>query len=107
MLVALIDAAQRAGADMSSVRRIMSGGSMVAPELCRQSQATFGAAVQIDYGQTETSPLITLAWYDDSERDLTETIGQPIPHVRCRSAARRPTRSYRSARRARSAPVDT
>jgi fatty-acyl-CoA synthase len=59
----------------------MSGGSMVAPELCRQSQATFGAAVQIVYGQTEASPLITLAWHDDSVEDLTQTIGQPVPHI--------------------------
>lgn len=81
MLVALIDAARRTGADVSSVQRIMSGGSMVAPELCRQSQATFGAAVQIVYGQTEASPLITLAWHDDSVEDLTQTIGQPVPHI--------------------------
>ena len=81
MLVALIDAARRAGADMSSVQRIMSGGSMVAPELCRQAQEVFGAPIQIVYGQTEASPLITQAWYDDSLQDLTETIGQPhAPH---------------------------
>jgi fatty-acyl-CoA synthase len=81
MLVALIDAARRTGADMSSVERVMSGGSMVAPELCRQAREVFGAPVQIVYGQTEASPLITLAWYDDSLEDLTGTIGQPIPHI--------------------------
>jgi fatty-acyl-CoA synthase len=81
MLVALIDAARRSGADMSSVERIMSGGSMVAPELCRQALEVFGAPVQIVYGQTEASPLITQAWYDDSVTDLTETIGQPSPHL--------------------------
>ncbi len=81
MLVALIDVARRSGADMSSVRGILSGGAMVAPELCRQAQATFGAPIQIIYGQTETCPVITEAWCDDSVEDLTETIGQPIPHV--------------------------
>jgi fatty-acyl-CoA synthase len=81
MLVALIDAARRTGVDVSSVQRIMSGGSMVAPELCRQSQASLGAPVQIVYGQTEASPLITFAWHDDAVEDLTETIGQPVPHV--------------------------
>lgn len=80
MLVALIDAARRSGADMSSVRRIMSGGSMVAPELCRQSRETLGAPVQIVYGQTEASPVITQAWYEDSDEDLTTTIGQPVAH---------------------------
>ena len=81
MLVALVDAARRAGADMSSVQRIMSGGSMVAPDLCRQCQEVFGAPVQIVYGQTESSPLLTQAWYDDSLDDLTGTIGQPTPHT--------------------------
>ena len=81
MLVALIDSARRRGADMSSVERIMSGGSMVAPDLCRQSRDVFGAPVQIVYGQTESSPVITQAWYDDTEADLTQTIGQPVPHT--------------------------
>lgn len=81
MLVALVDAARRAGADMSSVQRVASGGSMVAPDLCRQVLEVFGAPIQIVYGQTETSPLITLAWHDDSVTDLTETIGQPVAHA--------------------------
>jgi fatty-acyl-CoA synthase len=81
MLVALLDAARRTGADMSSVERIMSGGAMVAPELCRQCREVFGAPVQIVYGQTESSPVITQAWYDDTDTDLTQTIGQPVPHT--------------------------
>jgi fatty-acyl-CoA synthase len=81
MLVALIDEAVRSGRDVSSVKRIMSGGSMVAPELVRKAQATFGSVVQIIYGQTETSPGITLAWHDDSLEDLTQTIGQPLPNM--------------------------
>jgi fatty-acyl-CoA synthase len=81
MLVALIDEAVRSGRDVSSVKRIMSGGSMVAPELVKKAQATFGSVVQIIYGQTETSPGITLAWHDDSLEDLTQTIGQPLPNM--------------------------
>ena len=54
---------------------------MVAPELCRKARAVFGAPIQIVYGQTESSPVITQAWYDDSLEDLTETIGQPLPHI--------------------------
>jgi fatty-acyl-CoA synthase len=81
MLVALIDEAQRSGRDVSTVKRIMSGGSMVAPELVKKAQATFGSVVQIIYGQTETSPGITLAWHDDNLEDLTQTIGQPLPNM--------------------------
>lgn len=81
MLVALIEEVEKTGRDMSSVQRIMSGGSMVAPELCRKAQAVLGAPIQIVYGQTETSPVITQAWFEDSLEDLTQTIGQPGPHT--------------------------
>ncbi|WP_417622577.1 class I adenylate-forming enzyme family protein [Parasphingorhabdus sp.] len=81
MLVALIDEVRCSGRDVSSTRRIMSGGSMVAPQLCRDAQAVFGAPIQIVYGQTETSPVLTQAWYDDTLEDLTETIGQPARHT--------------------------
>ncbi len=81
MLVALIDEVEKSGRDVSSVKRIMSGGAMVAPELCRKAQAVLGAPIQIVYGQTETSPVITQAWFEDSLEDLTQTIGQPSPYV--------------------------
>ncbi len=81
MLQGMIDAAERSGADVSSVERILSGGAMVAPELCRQADSVFGASIQITYGQTEASPIVSMAWHDDSLADLTGTIGQPAPHV--------------------------
>ncbi len=81
MLVALIDEARRSGRDVSAVRRMMSGGAMVAPQLCRDLKEVFGATIQIVYGQTETSPVLTQAWHDDSLEDLTETIGQPAAHT--------------------------
>ncbi len=81
MLVALIDEVRRSGQDVSSTRRIMSGGAMVAPQLCRDAKDVFGAPIQIVYGQTETSPVLTQAWYEDSDEDLTQTIGQPAAHT--------------------------
>ncbi|MCA8897369.1 MAG: AMP-binding protein [Hyphomonas sp.] len=81
MLVALIEEVERSGRDVSSTRRIMSGGSMVPPELCRKARKVFGAPIQIVYGQTETSPVLTQTWYEDSEEDLTQTIGQPSAHT--------------------------
>lgn len=81
MLVALIDEIRRNPRDVSSVQRIMSGGAMVAPQLCRDAKEVFGAPIQIVYGQTETSPVLTQAWYDDTLEDLTQTIGQPSAHT--------------------------
>jgi len=81
MLVALNDAAEQNGVQVSSVKSILSGGAMVAPELCKRSSEVMGAPVQILYGQTESSPVITQCWPDDSLEDLTQTIGQPLPNV--------------------------
>jgi fatty-acyl-CoA synthase len=81
MLVALIDEVKKSGRDVSSTRRIMSGGAMVAPELCRKAKDVLGAPIQIVYGQTESSPVITQAWFEDSLEDLTQTIGQPAAHT--------------------------
>jgi fatty-acyl-CoA synthase len=81
MIVGLIDEAKKAGRDLSAVRSVMSGGAMVAPELVSAARKTFGAPVQIVYGQTEASPGICLAWDDDADADLSGTIGQPLPHM--------------------------
>lgn len=81
MIVALIDEVEKSGRDVSSVQFMMSGGAMVAPELVKKAEAVFGSMIQIIYGQTESSPVITQAWRDDALDDLTETIGQPLPHV--------------------------
>lgn len=81
MLVGLLDVAEASGADVKSVKSFLCGGSMVAPELARRARKVFDAPVQIVYGQTEASPGITYSWADDSEEDITTTIGQPLPHM--------------------------
>jgi acyl-CoA synthetase (AMP-forming)/AMP-acid ligase II len=81
MLFGMIEEAERSGCDVTSVKALLCGGSMVAPELARKAHEVFGAPIQIIYGQTETSPGITYGWADDSEADQTETIGQPLPHM--------------------------
>ena len=81
MLVAMLDVAEQTGIEISSVNTIMSGGAMVSPELVRRAKEIFGAPIQIVYGQTETSPCMTYTWPDDSDKDLAETIGQPLPHL--------------------------
>jgi fatty-acyl-CoA synthase len=81
MIVALIDEAQKSGRDVSSIERIMSGGSMVPPELVKKAREVFGSTIQIVYGQTEASPVITQTCHDDAFEDLCGTIGRPLPDV--------------------------
>ncbi|HEY5723839.1 MAG TPA: AMP-binding protein [Allosphingosinicella sp.] len=81
MMIAVMEAARRDGHDLGSVRRIMAGGSMVAPEIWRNALDAFGARVQIVYGQTECSPVITLCAAEDSPEDMTDSVGRPISAV--------------------------
>lgn len=81
MIYAVIEAARATGTDVSCVRRVVSGGAMVQPELNRAAQEIFGVPILIVYGQTETYPAITASWTSDTGPLLTETIGQPIPHI--------------------------
>ncbi len=81
MIVAMLEEARNSGRDVSSVEKMMSGGAMVAPELIRSAEECFGSTIQIVYGQTEASPVITQTRCDDSMDDLTKTVGQPVAHV--------------------------
>jgi fatty-acyl-CoA synthase len=81
MLIAMLEAYARHPRDTSSLRVVLSGGSMVPPELVARIQDTFGCAFTIIYGQTETSPGITQTRLDDPEPERSETIGQAYPQT--------------------------
>ena len=59
MLVALLENLAVENHDMSSMEMVISGGSMVAPELAREVLSGFDCGLQTVYGQTECCPIIT------------------------------------------------
>ena len=67
--------------DVSTVSRILAGGSMVPPELINRVNATFGCGIQIIYGQTECSGVLTQTYVGDSVEDTSQTVGRPLPGV--------------------------
>ena len=79
MMTMMIEAAETEPRDFSSVSHVTSGGSMVAPELIRKIETTFGCSFATVYGLTEFSPLITTVRPDDSLEDKAFTVGQPMP----------------------------
>lgn len=81
MLVAMLESSHGTPRRFDSLKRAISGGAMVPPELVRRVQSQFGCAFHIVYGQTEASPLLTMTWPDDSVEDTCETVGQPMPHT--------------------------
>ena len=80
MLIALLDSHEVSPVDYSTVKIAISGGSMVAPELVRRVKNTVGCRFSTVYGQTETSPVLTQTFPDDSEEDICNTVGQPLPN---------------------------
>ena len=81
MLIALLAAQARKPRDVSSLRTLFSGATIVPVEVVRQVEARFGVTLIIGYGQTETSPAITHTRPGDNARDKSETIGQPVPQI--------------------------
>ncbi|NEX63712.1 AMP-binding protein [Noviherbaspirillum galbum] len=81
MLIALEEAADREGLDLSSIARVISGGSTVPVELLRHWNARYGTRCSITYGLTEASPIITQsAPYDPDDLQMG-SCGQPLPAV--------------------------
>lgn len=81
MIVGMVEAYKANPCDMTCLSGGVSGGSMVAPDLVNQVRELFGFGLQIIYGQTETSPLLTTTFSDDTLEDATQTIGQAAPNT--------------------------
>ncbi len=79
MLLAMLDHVSFSNTDLSSIRLLMSGGSMVAPSLIRRVESAFGVAIANAYGQSE-SPNATITSFDDDDETKATTIGRPLPH---------------------------
>ncbi len=81
MFVEILDAWKSGSYGVSKIKGMTSGGTSVPPSLVKELHDLFGVWIQIVYGQTESSPVITLAWADDSLDNLTNSIGQPLPNI--------------------------
>jgi len=72
MLNWLVNAEGVAARDFTSLRRILSGGAPIAPQLVRRIMDTFRTEYVQTYGMTETSPYLTLSLLSDEHRALSE-----------------------------------
>jgi acyl-CoA synthetase (AMP-forming)/AMP-acid ligase II len=82
MLLA-IEAELRHWAALASLERIVTGGSLVPPEIARRWHERLGVTFSITYGQTEASPVITQSSPSDPLELQVETVGTPLPNVEC------------------------
>ncbi len=81
MLFALSEAQAARPRDVSTLQLVISGGSTVPPELVRRVRTLFGCRFGTVYGQTEASPVLTQTFAYDSDEDLCETVGRPLPQT--------------------------
>ncbi len=81
MLVALLEAYAANPRDLSSMRVVVSGGATVPIDLVKRIEAEMGVSFAILFGQTETSPVITMIKLDDSPKDKSESLGTALPHT--------------------------
>lgn len=88
MLVALLESLAKNGRDVTSMHSITSGGAPVAPDLVRNVKTQLGCHFQSAFGQTESSPMISLNHHDVSLDEICTSAGQPLPQ--CEVSIRSP-----------------
>ena len=81
MVIAMMEHPTFKDRDLSSLTTITSGGSTVPAALVERFEREVGAKLTIVFGQTEMSPVATMARPDDSVDDKANSLGTALPHV--------------------------
>ena len=84
MLISMLEHPRFAASDLSSLRRLSSGGATVPAPLVTTFEERLGATFTILFGQTECSPVASMTYPTDTIADKAGTIGLPMPHVEVR-----------------------
>ncbi|HXQ44280.1 MAG TPA: AMP-binding protein [Acidimicrobiales bacterium] len=84
MLLAMIEHPDRGRRDLTSLRAVSGGGSVVSTDLIRHIEATLGVRFTVVFGQTEASGFISQTELDDPDEAKAATLGRPLPAVETR-----------------------
>ncbi len=79
MLLAAVQSPRLAITDFSKLEVIVTGGTVVAPELVRMVKDKFGAEVMVLFGQTEAGGTMCLTHRGDALDKVTQSVGAPLP----------------------------
>ncbi|MDB5971498.1 MAG: AMP-dependent synthetase [Hydrocarboniphaga sp.] len=79
MLVAMLHSERLANTDLSRLEVIVTGGTVVAPELVREVQSRTGAEVMTLFGQTEAGGAMCVTRRGDDIKRVTQSVGAPLP----------------------------
>ena len=86
MLRALLDHPDLAKRDVSSLRRVLTGGAVSPPALVGEVEATLGVTYSIAFAQTEATCSVTITTAADSVEDRAQTLGRALPQTEARIA---------------------
>ncbi|HVC68834.1 MAG TPA: AMP-binding protein [Acidimicrobiales bacterium] len=84
MLLAMIEHPERARRDLSSLRSVSGGGSVVPSELVRHIEESLAVRFTVVFGQTEASGFISQTELDDSDEEKAGSLGRPLAGVEAR-----------------------
>jgi fatty-acyl-CoA synthase len=84
MLLAMIEHPDMARRDLTSLRAVSGGGSVVPVELVRHIEETLAVRFTVVFGQTEASGFISQTALDDPDEEKAATLGRPLPAVEVR-----------------------
>lgn len=85
MFLALVRSNRLPGRDVSSLKSGIVAGSPITPEDYAKICRVLGIGkLQVAYGQTESSPCITMSEYDDGAEDKAASAGKAVPNVEVR-----------------------
>ncbi|HEX5805341.1 MAG TPA: AMP-binding protein [Macromonas sp.] len=79
MLVAALQSEQFAHTDLSKLEVMVTGGTVVVPELVLSVRQRFGCEVMVLFGQTEAGGAMCVTRRGDSVERLTSSVGTPLP----------------------------
>jgi fatty-acyl-CoA synthase len=86
MVLRMLDHPDRPARDLSSLRTLMSGGSLVPQALVRRAREEMGCRFTITYGQTEANGVACQTSPDDSIERQSTSIGRPSPRTELKIA---------------------
>jgi fatty-acyl-CoA synthase len=84
MLVAMIEHPDRPRRDLTSLRAVSGGGSVVPTELIRHIEDTLDVRFTVVFGQTEACGFISQTELDDPDEEKAATLGRALPAVEVR-----------------------
>ena len=86
MIEAVLAHPERGSHDLSTLKNLISGASVVEAGLVRRTLTELGCTICNTYGQTEMQGSVTAVYADDSDEDKATTIGQALPRMEVKIA---------------------